>query len=384
MRILLTADPELPVPPKLYGGIERIVDVLVREFQRRGHETALVAHRDSTVAAAPFFPWPGQRSQSRWDTVGNALALWRTVRQFKPDLVHSFSRAAYLFPLLLRARIGGPGARSRERGAGSEEQAKGDSHVFAGSKTGTVPRPRFVMSYQRKPTERTVGRAARLGGKSLVFTGCSEHICRQGRAGGGTWHAIPNCVELGKFTFQPCVPRNAPLVFLSRVERIKGAHTAIAVARRTGRRLLVAGNHANGGEEGRYWETEIVPHLGKDGIDYVGPVDDEQKNRLLGQAAAMIVPIEWDEPFGIVFAEALACGTPVISCPRSALPEIVRDGVDGFLVRDVEEACAAVAKLSDISRADCRRRAETEFGSEVIVEEYLNLYDGLLPTAGKT
>ncbi len=239
------------------------------------------------------------------------------------------------------------------------------------------------MSYQRKPTERTVGRAATLGGKSLVFTGCSEHICRQGRAGGGTWHAIPNCVELAKFSFQPCVPPDAPLVFLSRVERIKGAHTAIAVARRTGRRLLIAGNHASGGEEGRYWESEIVPHLSKDGIEYVGAVDDEQKNRLLGQAAAMIVPIEWDEPFGIVFAEALACGTPVISCPRGALPEIVRDGVDGFLVRDIEGACGAVAKLPIISRADCRRRAETEFAAEEIAGKYLELYEGRERGAGR-
>jgi glycosyltransferase involved in cell wall biosynthesis len=350
MRILLTADPELPVPPKLYGGIERIVDILVREYRRRGHTVGLAANRESSVAADAFFPWPGGRSQDRWDSLRNALALRRAVGSFRPEIVHSFSRAAYLLPLLLRARC---------------------QSFLGGLARGA---PRCIMSYQRKPTERQVRRAAWLGGKSLLFTGCSQHICRQGRAGGGEWHAIPNCVEIGKYTFQPCVLPDAPLVFLSRVERIKGAHTAIAVARRTGRRLLIAGNHGNNGEEGRYWESEILPQIGQGGIEYVGPVNDEQKNRLLGQAAAMIVPIEWDEPFGIVFAEALACGTPVISCPRGALPEIVRDGVDGFLVSGVGEACAAVARLPSIDRGGCRRRAEAEFASEVIAEKYLHIY----------
>jgi glycosyltransferase involved in cell wall biosynthesis len=355
MRILLTADPELPVPPRLYGGIERIVGVLVKEFQGRGHVVGLAAHGDSTVESAAFFPWPARRSRHLWDAARNTLALWRAVRQFKPDIVHSFSRAAYLLPLLLRVRT------SRGRAVNGSWPARAS----------------VIMSYQRKPTQRQVRRAAQIGGRSLVFTGCSEHICREGRAGGGDWHAIHNCVEMSKFDFESSVSPDAPLVFLSRVERIKGAHTAIAVAKSTGRRLLVAGNHGSTGEEGRYWESEILPHIGQNGIEYVGAVNDEQKNQLLGSAAAMIVPIEWDEPFGIVFAEALACGTPVISCPRGALPEIVRDGIDGFLVNTFEEACAAVAKLPSVQRADCRRRAETEFSSDIVVEKYLDLYSEL-------
>ena len=141
---------------------------------------------------------------------------------------------------------------------------------------------------------------------------------------------------------------------------------------------MIAGNHGNAGEEGRYWNLEILPHIGKNGVEYVGAVDDVQKNNMLGQAAGMIVPIEWDEPFGIVFAEALACGTPVISYSRGALPEIVREGLDGFLVNSVEEACAAVGKLPAINRADCRTRAETAFSSGVVTEQYLELYSDML------
>lgn len=342
MRILLTADPELPVPPKLYGGIERIVDLLVTELQARGHTVGLVAHRDSSCSADRLFPWIGLRSQHKLDVLRNTATLWSAVRQFQPDLVHSFSRVLYLLPLL------------------------------------NSPIPK-VMSYQRQPSRRTVSWGAKLAKSSLTFTGCSDYICRQGRAAGGVWHPIHNCVELEKYTFQPTVADDAPLVFLSRVERIKGAHTAIAVAKRTGRRLLIAGNYGTIGEEGRYWQEEIVPHLGKDGIEYIGTVNDTQKNHLLGKAAAMIVPIEWEEPFGIVFAEALACGTPVISCPSGALPEIVRHGIDGYLVRNVEEACNAIAKLPEIERRNCRQRAEECFSASAIVAKYEQLYHNLVP-----
>ncbi|MEH2197156.1 glycosyltransferase [Nostoc sp.] len=337
MRILLSSDPELPVPPKLYGGIERIVDLLATGLQIRGHSVGLVAHPDSTSKVTQFFPWRGKRSQNKFDTIQNTIRLWSAVQEFQPDLVHSFSRILYLLPLL-----------------GSQ-----------------LPK---VMSYQRYPTKHTTSWGAKLAQGTLTFTGCSDYICTLGKANGGTWHTIHNCVELEKYNFVPKVAEDAPLVFLSRVERIKGAHTAIAVARKTGRRLIIAGNYSKTGEEGKYWQEEIVPNLGKNGIEYVGTVNDSQKNELLGQAAAMIVPIEWEEPFGIVFAEALACGTPVISSSRGALPEIVRQGIDGYLVNSFEQAVATIEKLPNINRHNCRQRVEQCFSADVIVEQYEKLY----------
>lgn len=344
MKILLTADPELPVPPKLYGGIERIIDLLIAGLQQKGHTVALVAHPDSTSLVHTLFPWPGRQSQNKLDTFRNTAALWSAVQKFQPDLLHSFSRIAYLTPLL------------------------------------SVSLPK-VMSYQREPSLRTTRWATKLAGSSLTFTGCSDYICRQGRRSGGTWHPIHNCVVLDKFTFQPHVADDAPLVFLSRLERIKGVHTAIAAARKTGRRLVIAGNRVSSAEGEAYWQQHIAPFVDKDGIEYVGPVDDSQKNTLLGEAAAMIVPIEWNEPFGIVFAEALACGTPVISCPHGALPEIVRQGTDGYLVNSLDEACAAIAALPKLNRQDCRQRAETSFSSDVIVGQYEHLYGQLTEQA---
>ena len=337
MRILLTADPEIPVPPVGYGGIERIVDALVREFTARGHTAGLVAHADSQSPAAMRFAWPGRRSTSRGDTVRNVLALRRAAGAFKPDVLHSFSRLAYLLPLL----------------------------------PNRLPK---VMSYQRHTGGRQVTLAARLGGRSLRFTGCSEFICAQGRRAGGQWTAIHNFIEPERFTFVPHVPANAPLVFLSRIESIKGADLAIAIARAAGRRLVLAGNQATSGPEREFWDAKIAPQLGRDGVEWFGEVNDVQKNELLGRAAALLVPIQWDEPFGIVFAEAMACGTPVLTCARGATPEIVEEGRTGFFLRTVEEGVAAVRRLGELDRAACRRAAEDRFSARMCGGQYLDLF----------
>lgn len=339
MRLLLTADPEIEVPPRLYGGIERIVDVLVRRLRAAGHTVALVARPGSECPNDAFFPWPGASSLSRRDTVLNTIALSRAVQNFKPDVVHSFSRIAYLLPLL----------------------------------RGRIP---LIMSFQREPTPRTVGLAVRLAAPGrITFTGCSEYIARRGRVAGGEWHGIPNFADTDGLTLGAAVPDDAPLVFLSRVEEIKGAQWAIEIARRTGRRLIIAGNHSDRDDpEGRFWRGKIAPEIGKDGVEYVGPVDDVQKNALLGAARAMLVPIQWDEPFGIVFAESLACGAPVISCPRGALPEIVRPGIDGFLITSIEEGCDAVQRVGSLDRAECRRRAVDHFSADAVVRRYTDLY----------
>ncbi len=270
--------------------------------------------------------------------MANTILLARVVREFEPDIVHSFARLAYLLPVLRSA----------------------------------MP---LIMSYQRMPTRRTVQIGSRLAKRHVLsFTGCSEFIAREGRSIGGVWDAVPNFVDPGELEFRPSVPEDSPLVFLSRVESIKGAHLAIEIARRAGRRLIIAGNHADAGPEWEYWTSHVAPHLGRDGLEYVGPVNDMQKSSLLAGALAMVVPIQWEEPFGIVFVEALACGTPVISCPRGALPEIVRDGVEGFLVRNVEQALLAVERLPSISRSACRDRVLSAFSADVVVGQYLDLY----------
>lgn len=337
MRLLLTCDPLIPVPPAGYGGIERIVDALIRHYRAAGHQVALLAHPDSTAPVDARFAWTDLRISGTAATLRNALALRRAVRAFRPDVVHSFSRLAYVLPTL-------------------------------------ATRQPVVMSYQRHTGGRQIAWAARLGGRTLRFTGCSEFICGMGRPHGGVWEAVPNFIELEKLDFVPRVPADAPLVFLSRVDDIKGPDLAIAIARGAGRRLLIAGNRATTGPQAEFFRREIEPHLGRDGVEWIGEVDDVRKNELLGRAAAMIVPIRWNEPFGIVFAEALACGTPVITCARGALPEIVQPGRTGFFITGVEDGIAAVHRLGELDRAACRRDAEQRFSLGVVAPRYLGIY----------
>lgn len=341
MRILLTADPILPVPPVRYGGIERIVDALVREYRARGHTVGLLALAESTSPADVKFAWPSRHPCSTLGGCRNALALRRAARELGADVVHSFSRLGYLLPLLRSSR------------------------------------PK-VMSYQRHTGGRPVAWAARLGGRSLEFTGCSEFICEMGRAAGGRWTAIPNFVETDRIRFSPQVPPDAPLVFLSRIESIKGPDLAIDIARASGRRLILAGNRPEAGPERDFWERAIAPRLGRDGVEWIGEVDDAGKDRLLGGAAALVLPIRWNEPFGIVFPEAMAAGTPVIACPRGAVPDIVEHGVTGFLISSVEEGVEAVRRLPELARRDCRRAAETRFNLPACAGRYLDLYGGMM------
>jgi len=333
MDIAITADPMLPVPPRLYGGIERIIDLLVRGLLERGHKVTLFAHSDSEVPCR-HVPYGGTDAQSVVDTLRNTLTVSRLAFT-RPDVVHSFGRLAYLTPLL------------------------------------PISLPK-LMSYQRGPTPsriRTAMTLAREG--SLLFTGCSDHIADEIRP-----HApactVYNGVPLDTYDFQPSVADDAPLVFLGRIASIKGTHTAVEVAQRADRRLVIAGNVPD--EQQAFFREEIEPHLDGEQIRYVGPVDDAEKNALLGRAAAFLMPIEWEEPFGIVMAEAMACGTPVIGTRRGAVPEVVTDGETGFVCDDVNEMVGAVGRIGSLSRQACRQRCEDQFSARAIVDGYEQLY----------
>lgn len=336
LRIALTADPELPVPPRLYGGIERVIDMLACGLVARGHAVTLFAHRDS-ASAGRLVPWPGGASRSRVDTVRNAAALARHVGSGGFDLVHSFSRLAYLTPLLALR----------------------------------LPK---IMSYQREVSPRTTALAHRLSRGSLSFTAVGHWMIKP-IAHIGAWHAIPNGVPVDRYRFRPSVAPDAPLAFLGRIEDIKGPHLAIEIARRANRQLIIAGNIP--AEKQDWFDAHVRPHIDGHRVVYVGPVDDREKDALLGEAAALLMPILWEEPFGIVMAEALACGTPVLGLRRGAVPEVVEDGVTGFVRDDVDGLVDCVARLPELVRAAARASAEQRFSGDAVVEAYLRLYRSL-------
>lgn len=333
MRIAVTVDPEIPVPPIRYGGIERIVDMLVRGLVARGHSVTLFAHQESDVPCT-LKAYPGRRSQHPLDTARNTAFVSTAIARGGFDIVHSHARLAYLLPLM----------------------------PFS------VPK---VMSYGRKVSRRSVRWGNRLSRGSLAFTGVSRHIVDE--AGGGpNWHVVYNGVPVDSYVLREQVSADAPLVFLGRMEPIKGPHLAIEVARLAGRPLILAGNVPDQGAE--YFQHEIQPHIDGCSVQYVGPVDDAAKDQILGQACALLMPVLWDEPFGMVMAEALACGTPVIGLRRGAVPEVVQDGITGFVCDSVETMVEAVGRITEIDRRTCRSVMEQRFSDRVMVDAFESLY----------
>jgi glycosyltransferase involved in cell wall biosynthesis len=332
VKVALTADPELAVPPKLYGGIERMVDMIATGLSRRGHDVVVFANAESQPSVR-LAPWPGKSSSSLGDTVRNARMLAQEIRVGGFDIVHSFSRIAYLTPIL-----GKP-----------------------------IPK---IMSYQREITLRTVKLGLALARGSLSFTALGEAMLTRSRPP-GDWSVIPNGVPLEKYTFRAAVAEDAPLVFLGRIEEIKGTHTAVEVAQRTGSALIIAGNIEP--QHQQYFDQRVRPYL-NDKITFVGPIDDVRKNEILGSARALLMPITWQEPFGIVMAEAMACGTPVLTLDYGAGPEVVQHGKTGFVCKSTQDMIDAVQNIGALDRQLSRARVENHYSDHAVVSQYEELY----------
>jgi glycosyltransferase involved in cell wall biosynthesis len=340
MRVLLVMDPFIPVPPHHYGGIERVIADLDEGLTERGHSVTLWAAPGSRSSGV-LEPFGRVDEWSSWSNARNALRLTARFLQCAGefDVVHNFGRLAYLTSIFHQ----------------------------------DIPK---VQTYMRRVNPRNMRRASYLGARRLHYTAVSAAIRDTGTPGGGEWSVVYNCASPSRYTFNPQVdPKSAPLVFLGRLERCKGVHTAIAVARRLDRPLVIAGNLSTLPEEIAYFRREIEPAIDGSLIRYVGPVNDEQKNELLGSGAALLLPVEWLEPFPVVLPEALLCGTPVIGFRRGGVPEGIDDGRTGFVCDDIEAMVSAIARLGEIDRTVCRTEAERRFSQQAVVTEYERLYD---------
>lgn len=342
MKILLTVDPEIPVPPIGYGGIERIVDMLIHQYVKKGHEVTLCANPESKTECK-LIGWKGAKSQHKIDILKNTAQLTRLVYSNKFDVVHSFSRLAYMMAILPLS----------------------------------IPK---VMSYQREPTVKQARKANLLARKgSLVFTGCSNYISNQ-IAAVAEARTIYNGAPMQLYNAPTSVAEDAPLVFLGRIEPIKGTAIAIEVAKKSGKNLIIAGNIPS--EYQDYFEERIKPFL-NDQIKYIGTVNDVKKNELLGKSLAFLMPIQWNEPFGIVMAEAMACGTPVLGFGRGSVPEVVSHGETGFISQTAEEMIEHVGMAHNLSRGHIRKVAEERFSDDKISNDYLKLYSEIIERRNK-
>ena len=336
MRIAVLAPPWFAVPPTGYGGIEWIVSLLADGLTTRGHDVTLFASGDSRTKAklAAVF----ERAPS--ELIGRSL----------PELEHVLScyERAYDFDVIndhtgpLAAGLGGlvstPVVHTIHGPLDAELGGVYESLRTVSSNVGLIS----ISLNQRRPKP-------------------DLH-----------WVAnIPNALDLEHY---PCKPhRGDYLLFLGRMNHEKGAHRAVAVAMELGLPLKLAGKVREPREK-EYFAEFVEPHLGEE-IEYLGEVNHGTKVELLQNARATLFPIEWEEPFGLVMIESMACGTPVIATRHGAVPEVIEDGRSGVIVDSWREIPAALERADAIEPMECRRYAEEMFAPERMVADYERAYE---------
>ena len=343
MRIAQISPLTEAVPPQLYGGTERVISWLTEELVGLGHDVVLFASGDSRTSAQLKAVWPRalRLDGSIRDPMGLHMTMLEQVRRQAGefDFMHFhldyypfslFSRQSTPFVTTLHGRLDLPELQP----------------VF--STFASVPII-SISNSQRRPVPQA----------NWVNTVC---------------HGLPAHL----LTPQPLTP--SYLAFLGRISPEKSVDRAIRIAERCGLPIKIAAKIDKADRD--YFEEKIRPLMGLPFVEYIGEITDEQKSAFLSGAIALLVPIDWPEPFGLVMIEAMACGTPVVAFNRGAVPEIIEDGLTGFIVEDETSAVGSIGLLSALSRERIRARFEERFTARRMASEYLAVYRKLAEAAG--
>ncbi|WP_321914896.1 MULTISPECIES: glycosyltransferase family 4 protein [unclassified Paraburkholderia] len=339
MRIAQIAPLTESVPPKLYGGTERAVSYITEALVELGHDVTLFASGDSLTSAKlePVWPRALRLDPGIRDRIAPHMLLMEMVRrqadQF--DVLH-FHMDYYSFSVFKRQET--PFVTTLHGRLDLPEQQP----VFDTFNTAPVI---SISNSQRQPMP-------------------------QARWLRTVYHGLPETL----YTPQPVEQRY--LAFLGRISPEKRVDTAIRIAGRCGLPIRIAAKVDEADRE--YFERDIKPLLALPHVEYVGEINDSQKAEFLSGAHALLFPIDWPEPFGLVMIEAMACGTPVVAFNRGAVPEVVEEGVTGFIVEDEIGAVAAVNRISRVTRAGVRRRFEERFTSHRMAQEYVQAYEAVI------
>jgi glycosyltransferase involved in cell wall biosynthesis len=339
LRIALLAPPWIPVPPPGYGGIESVVAHLALGLVRREHDVTLLAAPGSAsparVVALLEHDHPSEIGNTRIevDHVVQAIETVADAAEQRPfDIVHDHSGFV----------------------------------MFAMAEAMPAPVLHTVHGPLDAETAAFYGRHAH----RAWVAGLSSSQLRDAPPNLRCVGAIPNPMDVDAWPF--AAEKDDYLLWIGRMTAEKGPHRAIAAARAAGRRLIMAGPVQPGQQE--FFESEVAPHVDGTTVQYVGEVGGAVKQRLYADAAGLLMPIRWAEPFGMVMAEAMVCGTPVIAFREGAAPEVVVDGVSGFVVADEAEMATAIGRLPEIDPAGCRATVERRFGIDVIAGRYERAY----------
>ena len=342
LRIAVVAPPWFELPPRGYGGTEVVVAGLVDQLVERGHEVTLVASGRHRTRAQHFVQVydvpPSSLLGSPMPEVQAAAVAAGALAELDVDLVHDHSLAG---PLLARSRAV-PTVTTLH---GPALGPNGQYFEALGASVDVVA----ISAAQQRLNPR------------LNWAG-----------------VVHNGIDVASFPF---VERKDDYVlWIGRFSADKGAHLAIDAARAVGRRIVLAGK-LNEPEERAYFEEAVRPRLGqRDGVaaEYVGEADAALKSELCSRAACLAFPIQWDEPFGMVMVEALACGTPVAAIGRGSVPEVIEDGVTGVVVDHVADFAGALERATTLSPVACRRSAAERFDLSVMAASYERVFELLV------
>jgi glycosyltransferase involved in cell wall biosynthesis len=334
LRIAMVSPLHESVPPKLYGGTERVVSYLTEELVRAGQDVTLFASGDSVTSAHLRAMAPrGLRLEVR---CRDTLAPHVTMVQEVIDAASEFDVIHFNIDYI---------------------------HFMAAR---LLQLDCVTTLHGRLDIEDLAPLYRRFNDMPLVSISEAQRLPMPWASWAATvYHGLPR-------DLLPFSPRGGDyLAFLGRISPEKRPDRAIGIARRAGMPLKIAAKVDP--VDAAYYESQVKPLLGGD-VEFVGEIGDAEKARFLGEAAALVFPIDWPEPFGLVMIEAMACGTPVLAFDRGSVPEIVEHGVSGWVVSSEDEALAALAGRGDFDRAACRRYFEERFTADRMARDYLRVY----------
>jgi len=339
MRIAQVAPLIESVPPKHYGGTERIVSYLTEELVRAGHEVTLFASGDSVTNArliAPFRRSVRKNERCKDPMAREVILIDHVVEHAREfDVIHFHT--GYLH--------------------------------FAVSRH--LPVPHVTTLHGRLDMLDLVRVFDRFRDVPVISISDSQREPVPWANWQATiYHGLPNDL----FRFYP--DRGDYLAFLGRISPEKRADRAIEIAKRIDMPLKIAAKVDRA--DRRYFKRVVEPLLNDPHVEWVGEISDQHKNEFLGNAYALLFPIDWPEPFGLVMIEAMACGTPVIAYESGSVPEVMEDGITGFVVREPGEAAEAIGRVTDLSRARCREVFETRFTATRMADDYMEVYEQMV------
>lgn len=338
MRIAVVAPPWLPVPPPAYGGTERVLDDLCRSLSAAGHDVLLCASGDSTCPVerrSTFATACRTDGATPVAELSHVIGSYEQLRQWGADVVHDHTLVGPFY-------------------------AERFPHLN-------------VITTNHGPFESDLGPVYRALAARVPLIAISHHQASRARDT-PIEAVIHHGIDCGQFPVG--AGDGGYVLFLGRMCPEKGVAAAARVARQAGVPLKIAAKLCEPAEF-EYFKTEVEPLLGDD-IEYVGEVGGTEKLDLLGGARCLINPIAWPEPFGMVMIEALACGTPVVSTPCGAAPELLENGRTGFLCTDESGLADAISRVDELDRDECRRVAESRFSSQRMAAEHVIVYKRLL------